>query len=144
MLRVKNWIGAHCERSTETSDNAKNVTNQSRLLRSRPVDGNAQMLEESAKNACVGTLRHSSRGNAWHCTAWKQEDAFMAKHADHKPHFIVFVRRASKHNCAVFAIHAKPKRNFRPRRGNGHAMAIECVWIVRVKPGAGGDAAYAT
>ena len=29
------------------------------------------------------------------------------------------------------------------RRGSGHAMAVECVWIVRVKPGAGGDAAYA-
>ena len=32
---------------------------------------------------------------------------------------------------------------FLPRRGNGHAMAVECVWIVRVKPGAGGDAGYA-
>ena len=61
----------------------------------------------------------------------------------HKPHFIVFVRRANRHMCVVCARRARTKRNFLPGRGNEHARAVECVWIVRVKPGAGGDAASA-
>ena len=68
----------------------------------------------------------------------------MAKHEGHKPHFTVFARRANRHKCAVSAKRARMKRNFRPRRGNGHAMVAECAWIVRVKHGAGGDVAYAT
>lgn len=55
----------------------QNVMNQSRLLRSRLVDGHVQMREEYARNAFGGTW-------PWHCmacAAWKQEDAFMAKHA---------------------------------------------------------------
>ena len=42
------------------------------------------------------------------------------------------------------AIRARTNRNFLRRRGNGHAMAAECAWIVQVKHGAGGDVAYAT
>ena len=141
---VKTWIGARCEQSTETRDNAQNVTNQSRPLRSRLVDGNAQMREESAKSAFIGTWRRSSRGNAWHARPGNRKMHSWQNMQVHKPHFIVFVRRASKHNCAVFATLAKPNRNLRPRRGNGHAMAVECVWIVRGKLGAGGDAVYAT
>ena len=61
---MKKWIGTHCERNTETKGNAKNAVKQSGLLRSRLVDGNAQMLREYAKNAFVGTWRRSSRCNA--------------------------------------------------------------------------------
>ena len=60
----------------------------------------------------------------------------------HKPHFIVFAR-ANKHNGVVSARRARTNRNFLPRHGNGHAMAVECVWRVQVKHGAGGDAPYA-
>ena len=61
----------------------------------------------------------------------------------HKPHFIVFVRRANRHKCVVFARRTRTTRNFLAGPGNEHARAVECVWIVRVKPGAGGDAASA-
>ena len=86
---------------------------------------------KSAKSAFIGTWRRSSRGNAWHARPGNRKMHSWQNMQVHKPHFIVFVRRASKHNCAVFATLAKPNRNLRPRRGNGHAMAVECVWIVR-------------
>ena len=38
---------------------------------------------------------------------------------------------------------ARTKRNFLAGPGNEHAGAVECVLIVRVKHGAGGDAASA-
>ena len=136
-------IGAPCERNTETKGNAKNVMNQSRLLHSRLVDGNVQMREEYARNAFVGTLKHNSPGNAWPARPGNRRMHSWQNMQGHKPHFILFVRRASKRNSVVSARRARTKLNFLPRRGDGHAMAVECVWIVRVKSGAGGNAGYA-
>ena len=101
------------------------------------------MRRGSAKNAFVGTLRRSSRGNAWPARPGNRKMHSWQNTQAHKPHFIVFVRRANKHNCVVSAIRAKTKINFLPQRGNGHAMEVECAWLVRVKHGAGGHAAYA-
>ena len=117
---------------------------QSRLLHSRPVDGSAQMREECAKNAFVGMLKHTSRGSAWPARPGKTRMHSWQNMQGHTPHFIVFVRRASERNCVVSATRARTKANFLPRRGNGHATEVGCVWLVRVKPGAGGDARYAT
>ena len=91
---VKKWIGARCERNTETKENAKNVMNQSRLLHSRLADGNAQMRREYAKNAFVGTLRRRFRGNAWHARPGNRKMHSRQNMQAHKPHSIVFVRRA--------------------------------------------------
>ena len=103
------WIGARCERNTETKENAKNVMNQSRLLHSRLVDGNAQMRREYAKNAFVGTLRRRCRGNAWHARPGNRKMHSRQNMQAHKPHSIVFVRRANRHNCVVSAIRARTK-----------------------------------
>ena len=107
------WIGARCERNTETKDNAKNVMKQSRRLHSRLVDGNAQTRRGAAAVAMprLGNRKMHSRQNM----------------QGHKPHFIVFVRRANRHKCVVFARRARTKRNFLPGPGNEHARAVECV-----------------
>ena len=101
------------------------------------------MRREYAKNAFVGTLRRSSRGNAWPARLGNRKMRSRQNMQGHKPHFIVFVRLANRHKCVVFAICARTKRNFLPGPGNEHARAVECVYIVRVKHGAGGDAASA-
>ena len=95
------------------------------------------------KLAFVDTPRRSSRGNAWPARLGNRKMHSRQNMQGHKPHFIVFVRRANRHMCVVCARRARTKRNFLPGRGNEHARAVECVWIVRVKPGAGGDAASA-
>ena len=45
----------------------------------------------------------------------------------HKPHFIVFAKRAKQHKCVLSAIRARTKLKFLPRRANEHAMALECI-----------------
>ena len=114
---------------------------QSRLLHSRPVDGSVQMREECAKNGFVGTLKHTSRGSAWPARPGKTRMHSWQNMQGHKPHFIVFVRRVSERTCVVSATRARTKANFLPQRGNEHAMAVECVLIVVVKLGGGGDIA---
>ena len=124
---MKKWIGARCERNTETKDNAKNVMKQSWRLHSRLVDGNDWMRREYARNAFVGKLRRSSRGNAWPARRGNRKMHSRQNMQGHKPHFIVFVRRANRHKCVVFAIRARTKRNFLAGPGNEHAGAVECV-----------------
>ena len=92
--------------------------------------------------------RHVEAQQPWQCmacTAWKQEDAFMAKHARPQATFYRICKTCEQTQvCIVSAIRARTKRNFLPRRGNGHATAAECAWLFRVRHGAGRDAAYAT
>ena len=96
-------------------------------LHSRLVDGNEQMRREYARNACVGTLRRSSRGNAWSARLGNRKMHSRQNMQGHKPHFIVFVKRANRHKCVVFAIRARTKRNFLAGPGKEHAKAVECV-----------------
>ena len=123
---MKKWIEARCERNTETKDNAKNVMKQSRRLHSRLVDGNEQIRREYARNAFVGTLGRSSRGNAWPARRGNRKMHSRQNMQGHKPHFFVFERRAND-KCVVFAIRARTKRNFLAGPGNEHAKAVECV-----------------
>ena len=103
------------------------IMKQSQRLHSRLVDGNEQMRREYAKNAFVGTLRRSSRGNAWLARPGNRKMHSRQNMQGHKPHFIVFVKRANRHKCVVFAIRTWTKRNFLAGPGNEHAGAVECV-----------------
>ena len=76
---------------------------------SRLADGNAQMRREYAKNAFVGTLRRRCRGNAWHARPGNRKMHSRQNMQAHKPHSIVFVRRANRHNCVACAIRARTK-----------------------------------
>ena len=96
-------------------------------LRAGKRHGNEKMGQEYARNAFVGTLRRSSRGNAWPARRGNRKMHSRQNMQGHKPHFIVFVRRANRHKCVVFAIRARTKRNFLAGPGNEHAGAVECV-----------------
>ena len=71
----------------------------------------------------------SSRGNAWPARRGNRKMHSRQNTQGHKPHFIVFVRRANRHKCVVFAIRARTKRNFLAGPGNEHAGAVECVFL---------------
>ena len=140
---VKKWIGAHCERKTETKSNARNVMNRSRRLRLQRAAGNAKMQRGYAKNAFVGMSKRSSRGNAWRAQRGKKRTHSWQNMQSHKRHFIGFAKHAKQHKCVLSAKRARTNVNSRRQHGNEHAMAVECVLIVRVKLGDGGDAVCA-
>ena len=91
------------------------------------------MREEYAKNAFVGTLKHNSRGNAWLARPGNRRMHSWQNMQGHKPHFIVFVRRASKRNGVVSAIRARNARTKLffsaaawQRARNGGRVCLDC------------------
>ena len=79
--------------------NARNV-NQRRLLHSRLVDG------ADAGRVCKECIRRHVEGQQpWQrmaCTAWKDEDAFMAKHARPQATFYRICKTCERtHLCSV-------------------------------------------
>ena len=79
---MKNWIGARCEQNTETKDSAKNVMNGSKPSSAFTA---GRWKRADAARVCKECIRrHVEAQQPWQCmacTAWKQEDAVMAKHA---------------------------------------------------------------
>ena len=117
--------------------------NQSRLLHGG-VDGNVQMRGESAKE-CI--RRHVEAQQPWQCmacTAWKQEDAVMAKHASPQPTFYRICATCEQSQwCSVCKTRKDEPKFSAAAWATGTQWRVECVWRVWVKHGAGGDALYA-